>query len=120
MRTVAAGSECLDATIVQVPALGRQQRKSLKADVLGALAPARFSKIARGDENAEFAPYHVRAFRLTLAAAGAMTVPSNPYRAGDGAVIRYRAEERPSASMRLAACGRPVPAEPRVTCWRWL
>jgi hypothetical protein len=50
--------------------------------------------------------------------AGAATLTSNPYRAGSGAVITYRAEERPLGMARFAACGLPVTlAVP--ACSRW-
>jgi hypothetical protein len=60
------------------------------------------------------APYQVRMLTPTSAAAGALTVTSNPYFAGDGAVIRYCADERPAGSTKLAACGRPTTAGVRA------
>src|ERR1700722_18793700 len=46
--------------------------------------------------------------------AGALTVTSNSYCAGDGAVIWYCADERPAGSTKLADCGRPTTAEVRA------
>jgi len=68
------------------------------------------------------APYHVWAFTLTLAEAGAVTVTSNSYFAGEGAVIRYCAEERPAGRTRLAACDRPTAAGGRAifVLWIWV
>lgn len=57
------------------------------------------------------APYQVRILTAMSADAGAVTAASNPYCAGDGAVIRYCADERPVGSSKLAACGRTATAE---------
>ena len=54
------------------------------------------------------APYQVCMLTATSMEAGAVTLTSNPYRAGSGAVITYRAEERPLDIARFAACGRPM------------
>ena len=56
----------------------------------------------------KMAPYHVRMLTLTSTEAGAVTVTSNAYRAGSGAVILYCAEDRPADIARLAACGLPM------------
>src|SRR5260370_8075504 len=66
------------------------------------------------------APYHVSMFTATSADAGAMTVTSKLYRAGDGAVIRYCAEERPAGSTNRAACGCKAAAPVPVICLPWL
>jgi len=62
----------------------------------------------------KIAPYQVRMLTPTSADAGAMMVTSNPYCAGDGAVIWYCADERPAGSTKLAACGRPAAAGVRA------
>ena len=54
------------------------------------------------------APYQVCMLTATSMEAGAVTLTSNPYRAGSGAVITYRAEERPLDMARFAACGLPM------------
>jgi hypothetical protein len=63
------------------------------------------------------APYQVRMLTATAMEAGAVTLTSNPYRAGSGAMITYWAEERPFDIDRFAACGLPmtlvVPASSR-------
>jgi hypothetical protein len=66
------------------------------------------------------APYHVLMVTATSTDAGAATVTVNAYRAGDGAVIRYRAEERPAASTKLDACGRSTAGDVRAAGWAWL
>lgn len=53
----------------------------------------------------KIAPYQVCMLTVTPMEAGAVTLTSNPYRAGSGAVITYWAEERPLAMARVAACG---------------
>jgi hypothetical protein len=64
------------------------------------------------------APYQVCMLTATSMEAGAATLTWNPYRAGSGAVITYRAEERPLGMARFAACGLPVTlAVP--ACSRW-
>ncbi len=50
-------------------------------------------------------PYHVRIFTATVADAGAVTDTSKAYLAGDGAVIRCCADERPADSANSAGCG---------------
>lgn len=56
----------------------------------------------------KIAPYQVRMLTATSMEAGAVTLTSNPYREGSGAVITYWAEERPLDMARFAACGLPV------------
>ncbi|HEV2931697.1 MAG TPA: hypothetical protein VGY96_01040 [Streptosporangiaceae bacterium] len=67
------------------------------------------------------APYQVLMVTETSTDAGAATVTVNAYCAGDGAVIWYRAEERPAASAKLDACGRWTAGdEARATGLAWL
>jgi|SRR5580693_2542444 hypothetical protein len=56
----------------------------------------------------KIAPYQVCMLTATSMDAGAVTLTSNPYRAGSGAVITYWAEERPLDMARFAACGLPM------------
>jgi len=66
------------------------------------------------------APYHVLMFTATSTGAEAATVTVNAYCAGDGAAIRYRAEERPAASTKLDACGRSRAGDVRAAARAWL
>jgi hypothetical protein len=54
------------------------------------------------------APYQVCMLTATSMEAGAVTLISNGYRAGSGAMITYWAEERPLDIARFAACGLPM------------
>lgn len=121
-RTAAAGPRCLEAVTVQVPArwAGRNGNRSRQRSCVpwrvhdpGSFVEPRMLSCA---------PYHVLMFTATSADAGAATVTVNVYRAGGGAVIRYRAEERPAVSTRLDACGRWAAGDVRVAglAWRWV
>ena len=97
------------ATTVQAPArwAGRKgnSSKQISCEPLSLHAPDWWDELRMLGKTA---PYQVCMLTATSMEAGAATVTSKLYRAGSGAVITYRAEERPLASARFAACGLPM------------
>jgi hypothetical protein len=121
MRTVAAGPDCLAATTVQTPArwAGRKGNSStqISSEPVSLHTPGWRDEVRMLGRSA---PYQVCMRTATSMEAGAVTLTSNPYRAGSGAVIMYWAEERPLDSARSAACGLPMTLAAPVCCGSWL
>ena len=109
MRTVVAGPDGFAAITVQAPA--RWAGSSGKCSEQTSCEPLRLHTPDWWDEMrtlGKTAPYQVRIVTATSVVARAVTLTSNAYLAGLGAVITYRAEVRPLAIIRFATCGLPM------------
>ena len=88
MRTVVAGPDCLAATTVQAPArwAGRKgnSSKQTSCEPLSLHTPDWWDELRMLGKTA---PYQVCMLTATSVEAGAVTLTSNAYRAGSGAVI---------------------------------
>jgi len=121
MRTVVAGPDGFAAITVQAPA--RWAGSSGKCSEQTSCEPLRLHAPDWWDEMRMFektAPYQVRILTATSVDARAVTLTSNPYLAGLGALITYWAEVRPFAIIRLATCGLPMTLVVRACsslCW---
>src|ERR1700685_125588 len=106
MRIVAAGPDGLATTTVQRPARWAGRNGNLSKQTSSERRS--WHALASWEELrmlGRMAPYQVRMLTPTSTETGAVTVTSNGYRAGSGAVIPYWTEDRPTDIDRLAACG---------------
>jgi hypothetical protein len=119
-RTVVAGPDGFAAITVQAPA--RWAGSSEKCSEQTSCEPLRLHSPAWWDERrmlGKTAPYQVRILTATSVDAPAVTLTSNAYLAGLGAVITYWAEARPLAIIRFATCGLPMTLVARACSSLW-